>query len=137
MIKNDISGLWGNMGDKSENKYGNNYMIYIGFSKRTHKIYAHILCRKFRHCAPILIKNNRYIMYQFINRNKVSLIYLQKRDLNILKTYGWKFIKYNGKTDPQHALTTKSITCVQFTKKLCGIRKIFIQTPDELYRYLK
>ena len=112
-------------------------MIYIGFSKSTHKTLARIVCRKFCHCAPVLIKNNRCIMYQFINRNKVSLIHLQKRDLKILKTYGWDFVKYNGKIDPQYALKSKSITCVQFTKKFCCINNMLIQTPDGLYRYLK
>lgn len=111
-------------------------MIYIGFSTKTNKLYARIFCRHFRHVAPILITNNKCIMYQFISHKKIALITLQPRDLKILELYGWKFIEYRGKIDLQHALKTKSVNCVQFTKHTCKIKNIMIQTPDTLFRYL-
>lgn len=110
-------------------------MIYIGFSTRSHKISARILCRKYRHCAPVLITQDKCIMYQFIARGKISLIALRLKDLNILKHYGWKFIKYDCNFTP--ALKSKSYTCVQFTKQSIGINKITIQTPNALLKYLK
>ncbi len=110
-------------------------MIYIGFSTRSHKIFARILCRKYRHCAPILIMKDKCIMYQFIARGKISLIALRLKDLNILKHYGWEFIKYDRKFIPR--VKTKSYTCVQFTKQSIGINKITIQTPNALLKYLK
>ena len=75
-------------------------------------------------------------MYQFIKPRKISLISFKHRDLQILKSYGWKFVKYDGKFNPQIALKKNLITCVQFTKHACGIKKRFILTPDALFRYL-
>lgn len=66
----------------------------------------------------------------------MSLIAIKRRDIKILTSYGWVFIKYNGKFDIQRALKTNPITCVQFTKHACGIKKKAIITPDSLFRYL-
>lgn len=112
-------------------------MIYIGFSTKSHKLYTRVLCHHFRHVAPVLIKDNNYIVYQFTAPKKISLIILKFRDLKILESYGWKFIKYDCKFDLQSALKTKSITCVQFTKHVCKIKNILIQTPDALFEYLQ
>ena len=111
-------------------------MIYIGFSKHTHKLYARILCKKFRHCAPIDIDENKCLIYQFVRKNKIVIIPITKRDLSILNKYGWKFIK----TDCEHIFVNtksdKSWTCVQFTKHACKIKNKRIQTPYDLYKYL-
>ncbi len=112
-------------------------MIYIGFSTKSHKIIAQTLCKQFRHCAPIVIKNDKGIIYQFVNTNNIVKIYIKSRDIKILERYGWKFIKYNGKFAPKNALKQQNIySCVQFTKRACGIKKITIQTPDGLFRFL-
>ena len=76
-------------------------------------------------------------MYQFTNQNKITIIKITKRDIKILEQYGWKFIKYDVKEIPYNALKIHAITCVQFTKKFCHIKKITIQTPDALFAYLK
>lgn len=111
-------------------------MLYIGFSTQTHRFYARILCRHFRHVAPVLVNKNKCIIYQFIAPNNISLITIKRKDLKILQKYGWKFVKYNGKFAPKHAIKTKPITCVQFTKRACRIKNIAIQTPDALFRYV-
>ncbi len=112
-------------------------MIYIGFSIKTHKMFANILCRHFRHVAPIVIIGNKCIIYQFTAPHNISLIATTTKGLKILESYGWKFIKYGGKNDLQHALKSKPITCVQFTKCVCGIKNILIQTPDALFKYIQ
>ena len=111
-------------------------MIYIGFSTKTHRFYARVLCRHFRHTAPILVIGDRCIIYQFISPRQISLIAVRTKDLKILKMFGWKFIKYHGKFTPQITLKQKNINCVQFTKHACNIKNIFIQTPDSLFKYL-
>ena len=111
-------------------------MIYIGFSTISHKTSAKILCKKYRHCAPVLIHNNKCVLYQFVAYKKIVPIHIRPRDLNKLELFGWKFIKYSGKFAPGHALKSKSITCVQFTKHALHIKNIAIQTPDTLLRYL-
>ena len=121
--------------NKSKNKI-NIMIIYIGFSKITHKLYAKILCKKFRHCAPIIINKKNITLYQFVNRKKIVQIQLKLRDIKILERYDWKFIKYKAKNPPLKTIKNKSLTCVQFTKKVCGIQKIFIQTPDQLFKFL-
>ena len=108
--------------------------MYIAFSSQTHKLYAKILCRHFRHCAPILCYKNKYVMYQFVQPKKIIPIVLKYRDINILKTYGWYFVRYNSNKSvvKKHL----ALTCVQFTKSICGIKNKSIQTPDALLKYL-
>lgn len=112
-------------------------MIYIGFSTRTHKLYARIFCKRFKHCAPVVINKDKCYLYQFVKRNHIVKITLIRRDLLILKNYGWVFIKYNAKNTPRNAETIPAITCVQFTKKFCHINEKRILTPDDLFRYIK
>jgi hypothetical protein len=75
-------------------------------------------------------------MYQFVRFNKIVLIPIKKRDLTVLQQYGWKFVKYACKFAPEHAIKTKPINCVQFTKRACGIKNITILTPDALLKYI-
>ena len=109
-------------------------MLYVGFSTKSHKLYTHIFCKKFRHCAPVVIIDNKCFIYQFTKLNHVVLIPIKKRDIKILQQYGWVFIQYNH--DVNHLPQFRGCTCVQFTKKICGIKNIFIQTPDSLFNYL-
>lgn len=110
-------------------------MVYVGFSLRSHKKIANIMCKNFKHCAPIIIENENYKLYQFVDRKNISIIKIKKRDLKILEKYGWQFIRYECKPNI-NLLKTKYLTCVQFTKHTCGIKNITIQTPDKLFRYL-
>lgn len=111
-------------------------MLYIGFSTKTHKIYARIFCKKFKHVAPVLITNKKCILYQFVRPNKIVLMPIKKRDLNVLEQHSWKFIRYDCKFTPRKAIKTKPINCVQFVKRACGIKNIKIQTPDALLKYI-
>ena len=111
-------------------------MIYIAFSSKTHKLYAKILCKKFRHCAPVLILKNKYIIYQFIHARKIVPITIKHRDINILTMHGWVFIKFDGKIITDKVIHNHALTCVQFTKLVCGIKNKTIQTPDALLKYL-
>ena len=75
-------------------------------------------------------------MYQFIKRGHVVQISLRPNDIDRLKHFGWKFIKYDAKFAPEIDLQSKPWTCVQFTKQSIGVKKITIQTPDDLLKYL-
>ena len=111
-------------------------MIYIAFSKTSHRLYVRILCHKFRHCSPMIKIKNKYVLYQFINSKNVANITLSTRDLKILSGHGWKIIQYDTKFDHTQTLTNKTNTCVQFTKNAIGIKNKLIQTPYGLYKYL-
>lgn len=111
-------------------------MLYIGFSKKSHKLSAKILCKKYRHCAPVLITKEKCIIYQFVSYKKIVPIYIRPYDINTLKHFGWIFIKYNTKFDHRRVLNSKAFTCVQFTKHVLNIKNIMIQTPDALLKYL-
>ena len=109
-------------------------MLYIGFSNYSNKLHANMFCNKYKHCAPITINKNSAVIYQFVHINKIVKIVIQKNDLKLLEHHGWKFIKYPKKikqTSPKYCLT-----CVQFTKNMCGIKKLTIQTPFSLFKYL-
>lgn len=110
-------------------------IIYIGFSTKTHKFIAHIICHKFKHCAPIVINKNTCEIYQFTKHKQISIIPIQKRDMKILEKYGWKFVKYNIPRLPNIS-NINALTCVQFTKRFCHIKRFRIQTPDGLLRYI-
>ncbi len=110
-------------------------MIIIGFSRKTSKLFPKLFCRKYKHCAPILInKNNEYIMLQFIKKNHIKKIILTLDSLKLLRNAGWEFINiYNIKSYNYK----KSKTCVDLTKKVIGLYAPFIQTPYKLYKKLK
>ena len=109
-------------------------ITYIAFSKKTHKIYARLFCKRFRHCAPIIKTRTGFILYQFVNRNNIVPLKIKSRDLEILKNHGWIFVPY--KTHKKTTLSTNPITCVQFTKKICHIKNWKIQTPDQLFKFI-
>ena len=111
-------------------------IIYIGFSRRTHKLSGRILCRDFKHCAPVVITKHGYNIYQFTKYNQITIIRIKKRDITILEKYGWRFVKYNLQTFPKNAVHIHALTCVMFTKKFCGIKRANIQTPDALLKYV-
>lgn len=110
-------------------------IIYIGFSTRTYKISARIICRQYKHCAPVIIKKNSYEIYQFTKSGQITVIPIRHQDIKILEKYGWKFIKYNITKLPNIS-NIRSLTCVQFTKKFCNIKRFDIQTPDGLLKYI-
>lgn len=109
-------------------------MLYIGFSNYSNKFYAKIFCKEYKHCAPVLINKNNATIYQFAHVNKTVKINIKKSDLRLLKQHGWIFIKYPAEIQEKNALFC--LTCVQFTKRVCGIKNIKIQTPKALLNYL-
>ena len=109
-------------------------MLYIGFSNYSSKSYANILCKKYKHCAPVIINKNEAIIYQFVHINKIVKLIVQKNDIKTLKRHGWTFIKMTSQ--PRKTPVRNCLTCVQFTKKMCGIKNIKIQTPLALFNYL-
>ncbi len=110
-------------------------MIIIAFSKHTSKILPRILCRRFRHCAPIICDKDNLIMYQFINRHHIEQIRLNQRDIAILRAHGWKFVYISPNIKTNYDFTY-AYSCVDLSKHAIGIRSVFIQTPDSLYKYL-
>lgn len=111
-------------------------MIIIGFSTKTSKILPRILCKHFKHCAPIIKVGENFLMYQFIKHNDIKTIPMTAQGLGLLKRAGWQFVKINKKP-LKNLKRYKAITCVCFTKKFIGMHELFIQTPDALYRKLK
>jgi len=109
-------------------------MLYIGFSNYSNKIHAKLFCNKYKHCAPIIVYKDSIEIYQFVHINKIVKINVQKNDLQTLKKHGWKFVKHSK--DIRNMPLCRSLTCVQFTKKFCGIKNIWVQTPFALFKYL-
>lgn len=112
-------------------------MLYIGFSDYSYKIHARIFCKKLKHCAPVVIDKDTAIIYQFVRINKIEKIRIKKRDFHILEKHGWIFIKWRKNTKAQTNTRYNCFTCVQFTKKMCGIKNIKIQTPLALFNYIR
>ena len=111
-------------------------MVIIAFSENTSKILPRILCRNFRHCAPIVCNKKDLIMYQFINKNHIAQIHLNTRDIKILAAHGWRFI-YISPSTPIHDFDfTHAYSCVDLSKRAIGVHSIFIQTPYTLFRFL-
>ena len=110
-------------------------MIIIGFCRNTSKLLPKIICHKFKHVAPILIKTNHLEMWQFIKKNDIKVIPLKMRDLNILTRHGWDFIVVEI---PVYAAPeiAGAHTCVEMTKRFIRITNWRIQTPYALYKAL-
>jgi hypothetical protein len=110
-------------------------MIIIAFSDKTSKILPKLICRKFKHVAPIAVHNDKLIMYQFVKRNICVKVHLRMKDIKILNKNGWRFIYLTGDVPPN--FNTKNVrTCVELTKRAIGLESRLIQTPNALYKYL-
>ena len=111
-------------------------MIIIAFSKNTSKFLPRILCRHYRHCAPILCNDSDLIMFQFVKRNHIIKVHLTLRDLAILRVHGWTFV-YISPTPPRYTYDNlHAYSCVNMTKRILNIKSVLIQTPYALYKRL-
>jgi hypothetical protein len=107
----------------------------LRFAIKLQKKLPRVLCRKFKHTAPIWVHNDKIIMYQFIKNKNIKKIVLQMRDLKILQKFGWRFVYIIGSLSHDF-INTNAVTCVNFTKAAIGLKKPAIQTPLALYKYL-
>lgn len=111
-------------------------MIIIAFSNKTSKILPNILCRRLKHVAPIVPRDDKLILFQFVKRGHVEKMVLHMRDIKILKTHGWKFVYIDGAAVPTDFNPYTTYSCVDLTKRAIGIRDWRIQTPWALYKNL-
>lgn len=112
-------------------------MIIVGFTHKTSKIPPRIFCRRFRHCAPVVIEQGgKMVLYQFVGRNNIVPIHITMRDLRLLRAHGWNFICMPHTAS--HNFAIKHVrTCVELTCRIIGMRGWRPVTPDGLYRKLK
>lgn len=113
-------------------------MIIIGFATNTSKILPRILCRHFRHAAPIAPTKNPkkpFIMYQYIKRRQIAKIELSPRDIKLLQNRGWRFV-YIPRDLPHGFNPMHAHSCVDLSKRAIGLDAPFIMRPDALYKYL-
>ena len=109
-------------------------MVIIGFSNKTSLPIVRVLCRQFKHCVIITQNKNKFVLHQFIKRNHVRLINIKKNGIAQLMLNGWVFIYIN----PKHIqFNPHAWTCVNYVKHAIGIKNIWVQTPNALYKYLK
>ena len=115
------------------------YIMIIGFSENTSKLLPRILCKTPRHCTPIVrTRKNYYIMFQFVRRGNTAQSALNKRQMSLLKAYGWIFIDVGDSyrvNISEHIYNAKS--CVDLCKRSIGMHAPFIQTPRALYKKIK
>ncbi len=110
-------------------------MIIIAFSDKTSKILPRIFCGKLKHVAPIVVRGDKMMLYQFVRYGNIVKIPLLARDIEILKAHGWRFV-YLQRALPWPIDFRRTYTCVQLAKSMIGMHNIFIQTPGALYRKL-
>ncbi len=111
-------------------------MMIIAFSTKTSKILPRILCRHFRHCAPIMCDKSHLVMYQFVRLGHIEQIQMRPRDIKILAQHGWVFVYLSPHTPTRQYDFIHAYSCVDLTKRAINMHNIFIQTPDRLYKYL-
>lgn len=110
-------------------------MIIIAFAHKSSKKIPNLICKKFKHVAPIILNKNKMQMLQFVRKNNIHKINLKMRDIKILKKHGWFFIFTNNNI-PCDFQPNKAWSCVDLCKRALGIKQHWIQTPDALYRHL-
>ncbi|MBR6685310.1 MAG: hypothetical protein IKL37_03525 [Alphaproteobacteria bacterium] len=108
-------------------------MIIIAASQKTAKTLPRLLCRKWRHVAPIVTHNKELILYQFTHTFRhATPIKIKRRDIAILKKHGWLFIPLPHAQTQADITQIRAMTCVSFTKCVIGIKNLSIQTPGQL-----
>lgn len=113
------------------------HMIIIAFSTHTSKILPRILCRNFRHCAPIVPTAHGLVMYQFVRHKHVARIKLRPRDLSILYRHQWRFIFIPVDASPDFYSHIMHVhTCVGLCRAALR-HKYRAITPDALYRRIR
>lgn len=110
-------------------------MIIIAFSEKTSKILPRIVCRKFKHVAPIICKGEYLVMLQFVRPGVIEKIKLNNRDLSVLARFGWVFV-YLPIELPNDFSTCNIWSCVGLAKRATAIHAPIIQTPDALYKMI-
>ena len=108
-------------------------MIIVGFSNKTSKLLPRLFCKKFKHVAPIVIGNSQITMYQFVRRGEIAKINIGMRDIKILEKHGWKFICV-PRTAQVGKNADRAFTCVDMSKRIIGIKNLWVQTPWQLYK---
>lgn len=111
-------------------------MIIMAFSNKTSKLLPRIFCGKIKHVAPIVVRGDKMALYQFVRYGKIAQIPIQARDLEILKTYGWRFV-YLPNARAHNVNMKRVFSCVQLAKRMIGMECLHVQTPNALYNMIK
>lgn len=109
-------------------------MIIIGFSDKTSKTVVRLLCGHFKHCVIIEKNKRKFVLHQFVKRNNVQHIVVTEHGIAQLELNGWVFIYIDSQ--PKN-FNPHKLTCVNYVKHAMGLRNIWIQTPNALYKYIK
>ena len=56
-------------------------MMIIAFSDKTGKMLPRVVCKKFKHCAPIVRTDCGLVMYHFVRRGHIYKIKLRDCDI--------------------------------------------------------
>lgn len=110
-------------------------MVIIAFSEKTSKILPRIICRRFRHCAPITPMGRGMILHQFSSPGHITKIPINIRGISRLQKQGWRFIYLP--IDAPGNLGSHAFSCVDLSKRALRLNAPHIQTPDALYRHLR
>lgn len=110
-------------------------MVIIAFSDKTSKILPRIVCRRFRHCAPIVPNGRNMIMYQFTAPGRITKIRINMHGIRRLGANGWRFVYVPCDAPALHDMRG-ALSCVDLSKRALRIHAPCVQTPDGLYRYL-
>lgn len=112
-------------------------MIIVGFTNKTSKILPRIFCRRFRHCAPVVIEQHgKMVLHQFVRHNNIVQIPVTMRDLRLLRAHGWKFVCIPHMAH-NNFHTHSARTCVGFTCRMIGMPRLHPITPYGLYSKIK
>lgn len=113
-------------------------MIIVGFTYKTSKILPRIFCRRFRHCAPVVIEQHgKMVLHQFIRHNNIEQIPITMRDLRLLRAHGWTFVCIPNMSRHHRLTPYRARTCVELTCHIIGIHGLHPITPYGLYRKIK
>lgn len=110
-------------------------MVIIAFSEKTSKIFPRIICRKFKHCAPIIPVGRSMVMYQFTAPGRIAKIDINMHGIRRLRAAGWRFV-YMPCDAPIGFECDGALTCVDLSKRALRIHAPWLLTPDGLYMHL-
>lgn len=114
---------------------------YVVFSDHTDLWYLQFLKRGFRHCFLIFHDGRHWISIDPLsNHVEWSVLYHLPLEFDVaawVRVHGCTMIEAFVDTSHQKPAPLMLFTCVEFVKRFLGVHARFIQTPWQLYRFLK
>ena len=116
--------------------------MWIVFSGESEIKWIKFLFKKgYRHCYAVINDGSRWVTCDpLAHKTEISVHHQIPADFDLpkwLRDRGLKVVSVPQMSFKKKALPPAFFTCVETVKRLIGVRKLFVFTPYQLFRYLE